>query len=160
MNNMTEKDFNVWSRALTDQAFEIMAKANQEYASEEGKFDNFQGIAEFCRRFNPRLKDITPQDVAWVYALKHIISVMKGISLREDLEGRVIDILNYTLMIGGMWEADRRAEEVEPDPHPQCPATIVDDGVVICCDKAPHEDSRHWNIEHQYGWKDRTWATA
>lgn len=109
MNNMSAAAFSDYAETLVDKGFETMGLANQEYASEEGKFDNFIGIAEFMRRFNPRLKDITPQDVAWIYRMKHMVARIKGISLREDMEGRALDDQNYGLLIAGMEEADRRA---------------------------------------------------
>lgn len=110
MNNMSNTEFTRYTNDLVNNALDIMGAANQEYASEEGRFDNFIAIAEFFRRTNPRLSQITPQDVAWIYRLKHMISVIKGVSIREDLSGRIMDDINYGLLISGMWEADKKAE--------------------------------------------------
>ena len=99
---MTNKEFTIFAKKMIEECFETMGFANQEYASEGNKFDNFEGIAEFMRRFNPRLKDITDVDVGWIYRLKHIISEIKGVSLREDMHGRHVDDINYGLLIAGM----------------------------------------------------------
>jgi hypothetical protein len=105
---MTNAEFTRFANNLVDEAFDTMGLANQEYASEGNKFDHFEGIAEFMRRFNPRLKDITAVDVAWVYRLKHMISEIKATSLREPMRGRNIDDLNYGLLIAGMMDLDLR----------------------------------------------------
>src|SRR3990167_9921997 len=99
MDNKTFVDFSV---DLANEALEVMDKAQYEYASSENRFDNFEGIAEFMRRFNPRMKDVTAEDIAWVYRLKHIVAEIKDVSLREDMRGRNIDDLNYGLLIAGM----------------------------------------------------------
>lgn len=101
-NGMTQAEFMAFFRRLTAECGGIMEQANQEYASDEEKFDNFVGIAEFFKRFNPRLKDITPHDVAGIYFLKHFISITKGISKREGMEGRYKDAINYQYLMAGM----------------------------------------------------------
>ena len=99
---MTQAEFMIFFRRISTECGEIMEKANQEYASDEEKFDNFVGIAEFFKRFNPRLAEITPHDVAAIYFLKHFISTVKGISNREDMEGRYKDAINYGYLMAGM----------------------------------------------------------
>lgn len=88
--------------ATDEESYKVMGFANQEYASETDKFENFETIADFLRRVNPRLREITPQDVATIYLMKHLSSIIKGVSVREGMEGRYIDAMNYLRLHLGM----------------------------------------------------------
>ena len=126
---MTNDEFIEFARQLDIEGFEILNKANKEYASEENKFDNFEGIADFMRRFNPRLAEMTAEDVGWIYRLKHIISQIKDVSLREDMRGREIDDLNYGRLIAGM-----RAERVAKDSEVRVTSGASQDSDAECMD--------------------------
>jgi hypothetical protein len=107
---MTFDEFMEYCRSLDKQSEMTLLAANMEYATDENKFENFEGIADFMRRFNPRLSQITAVDVAMIYKLKHDISMMRG-SIREPMQNRVLDSLNYTKLIGGMlYEAEKHKE--------------------------------------------------
>ena len=132
---MNQEEFVTYAREITDKVIATMSLANKEYAREGDKFDNFNRIAAQLRR-NPDLANVTNVDVAKVYLLKHIDSLIGGVSLREPMEGRLIDIIAYVLLIGGMMQdADEQAaaEEFEigyserPPDHP--PSGIDSTGI-------------------------------
>lgn len=110
---MLESAFIAICRDLDEEAYEIMSQASKEYASDEDKFANFKGVADFCRTFIPELDRIKPQHVALIFMLKHLISVSKGVSLREDMRGRHKDLQNYARLLFGMDEEDKMAGEGE-----------------------------------------------
>lgn len=100
---MHPTEYDIWLQQFDSECSGISSIASQEYASNEDKFTNFNIVAHILR-LNPRLKDILPEDVAWVYRLKHIISRVKDVSIREDMRGRAIDDANYGKLIEAMRE--------------------------------------------------------
>lgn len=96
-----DKAFVAFCRAMDDEAYMVMEKAKREYAAGEDRFANFNRLAAQLSR-NPRLRKITPVDVACVYLQKHIDSIVCGISERESMDGRIIDAMNYLRLIAGM----------------------------------------------------------
>lgn len=97
-----------FSKKRDEKAYVILNQANDEYAKNTNKFENFDMIADF---FNAALPEFDgkfkPQHVAIIYFLKHFISIMKDVSIREDMSGRFIDAANYIRLIDGMAERDR-----------------------------------------------------
>ena len=95
--------------------------ANNEYATEVNKFNNFHVTAMICREMNPRLKDIEGEDIAFIFLMKHLFSIAAGISIREPMRGRYKDLINYIFIHFGITEEkrldDSRCIEVE-DHHP------------------------------------------
>ena len=85
----------------------VLNQAHQEYATDEDRYANFRMVARFIR-MHPKLAEMEVDElaeiVAWVYRLKHIISQIKGVSLREDMLGRTIDDINYGKLIAGLRE--------------------------------------------------------
>jgi hypothetical protein len=108
---MNYEEFNVFCQQLDKDSYDVMDKAKQEYASNAQRFSNFDHASQRLRR-NPRLTYIKPSDVALVFLDKHIDSLMSGISLREDIRGRIIDIINYMKLYAGMIEEENKAEVV------------------------------------------------
>lgn len=72
---------------LDDEAYRVMNGALWEYATEEDPLDNFKTIA--------RLLGVTPRQVLLVYFLKHVLSFVRGGTIREPMRGRRIDMMNY-----------------------------------------------------------------
>ncbi len=106
---MNLQDFMGLIERFDDTCNTTLGIANKEYALEEEKFNNFKTIATILR-CTPRLKDIEPQDVALVFLMKHLISIMGGISIREDMRGRYVDVVNYMKLHYGMHvEASQKA---------------------------------------------------
>ena len=95
---MDKQAFYDYANALLVDCFDIMRAADAEYASETDKFANFKWQAEVEGR--------TPEQVAITFLLKHVRALVRGISIREPMEGRICDIINYALLIAGI-----RAEE-------------------------------------------------
>lgn len=88
-----------------NKCYEILQQAKQEYASDDERFSNFIRTANELKR-NPRLKNIKGQDIGIIFLKKHLDSIFSGISLREDMQGRIVDAINYLLLIGEMIERD------------------------------------------------------
>jgi hypothetical protein len=117
---MNLKDFMVIVKGLNEEAEDTLDVANSEYATDESKFNNFEITANILRAMNPRLSQIQPEDVALIFMMKHLFSIAKGVSLREDMRGRYKDCLNYIHLHHGIWnekkqqsdEATQRAESL------------------------------------------------
>lgn len=80
----------------------------KEYAhKEDNAFDNFDRLAADL--------GLQPEQVLWVYAMKHrdgIASYINGHkSQREDVRGRINDLIVYLMLLRGMVE--RREEDAE-----------------------------------------------
>ena len=94
---------------MDDRAYKILGQANAEYAQSGNKFENFDMIAAFFNGACPEFEGkFGPKHVATVYFLKHFISILKGVSIREDMSGRYIDAINYLRLMAGI---DERAKE-------------------------------------------------
>ena len=95
----------------------VLNQAHQEYATDEDRYANFRMVARFIR-MHPKLAEMEVDElaeiVAWVYRLKHIISQIKGVSLREGMLGRTIDDINYGKLIAGLRE-EREGKITPPD---------------------------------------------
>ena len=96
---MKKESFYAYARRLIDECFFIMERADLEYASDDDKFANFKWQADAEGR--------TPEQVAITFFLKHVRALSRGVSIREPMEGRICDIINYALLIAGM----RREQE-------------------------------------------------
>lgn len=88
-----------------EKCHKILQQAMQEYANEDERFSNFIRTANELKR-NPRLKDIKGRDIGVIFLKKHLDSIISGISIREDIQGRIVDAINYLLLIGAMIERD------------------------------------------------------
>lgn len=85
--------------------WEVAAK---EYATDGDFAFNFKTISNWLQS-NPRLKECQPVDVAAVYMAKHLFSIIRGVSLREDLTGRFTDVHNYLFYME--WQLEQEANE-------------------------------------------------
>jgi hypothetical protein len=72
----------------------IMLQARQEYASDDDPLQNFERRAAYL--------GLTPRQVLLSDLLKHVISMCKGVSLRESMRGRIIDGINYMRLLALM----------------------------------------------------------
>lgn len=96
---MTPSEFYQFRDELNNEASQVMGVASDEYASEGDKFFNFKAVAEMLQS-----SAIGPYEVACIYALKHIFSIVRGVSKREGMRGRFIDARNYIDLLAGIWE--------------------------------------------------------
>lgn len=90
---------------------DIRANAQKDYARNSDRpFANFERIAERV--------GLSRERVWSIYFEKHIDAIHAWIdgadSSREPIEGRILDALNYLLLLWGM-AAERRAQEGEED---------------------------------------------
>lgn len=109
---MDLQTFMTFVRETNKRCEETLRTANREYATEEDKFSNFHVTASILREINPRLKEIKSEDIAFIFMMKHLFSIAKGISLRESLQGRFDDCHNYLHLIHGI-HVDKKPEEIQ-----------------------------------------------
>jgi len=95
---MNLAEFMKFREELNSNAEHVLVEADQEYAHELDKFYNFKEIAALLQ--NER---IGPYEVACIYFLKHVFSIVRGVSNREEMEGRFIDARNYIDLMAGIW---------------------------------------------------------
>jgi len=85
------------------------AAGQKEYAhNEENAFANFERLAEDL--------GLDRKEILWVYAMKHkdgISSYIKGHkSQREDVRGRINDLIVYLCLLRGMIEEEEAHDEL------------------------------------------------
>jgi hypothetical protein len=100
--------------ALMERIFEqchtFRNAGQEEYAHDDSDaFANFKrGASEFGDR-------ITPLHVLWIYAMKHkdgIASYINGhTSQREDVRGRIADLIVYLCLLWGLVDEKEEAEK-------------------------------------------------
>lgn len=84
-------DYGQMWRDLDAEAYEIRALAQQEYASDLDIFENFRRLSA--------LVGISPRHCILVLMMKHLCSIEKGITIRESMKGRYIDVMNYLRLL-------------------------------------------------------------
>lgn len=96
---MTFQEFNVFFSDFTSECYDVCATKGIEYAHSEDKFANFNRLAE--RLSLDRLT------VASVYLGKHLDAIdsyikTKTIYSNESIHGRIVDSVNYLILIAAM----------------------------------------------------------
>jgi hypothetical protein len=109
---MSLPDFMEFCQGFDQQCNEVLGIANREYAAGDNKFYNFDMIASLMSCGE---KEFTPHDIASVYFMKHAMSIIRGVSEREDMSGRYMDAVNYLKLMAGMHEEERHLRE---NDHP------------------------------------------
>jgi hypothetical protein len=99
--SMSLKEFMEFIQDFDKQCNEVLGIANKEYAASENKFYNFDMIASLMSQ-GDGAREFTPHDIAAVYFMKHVFSILRGVSEREDMAGRYIDAVNYLKLMAGM----------------------------------------------------------
>ena len=90
---------------------EILLKKGKDYSSQEDCLSNFKRNAE-------RL-GLTKYQVWLVYFMKHIDSICNSIKYSpeypqvesEPLEGRIIDVINYAVILASLLKEDKNKKE-------------------------------------------------
>lgn len=108
---MNLDDFMDLVREMNRDAEETLDTANKEYARDDDKFNNFEITAYILREVKPSLKNIQAEDIAFIFMMKHLFSIVKGVSLREDMRGRFKDCINYIHLIHGIHVDKKNAAE-------------------------------------------------
>jgi hypothetical protein len=104
-------DFMDHVQKMNKECEETLGTANKEYARDDDKFNNFEVTAYILRQINPRLAEIRSEDIAFIFMMKHLFSIAKGVSLREPMRGRFKDCHNYLHLIHGIHEDMKDSHE-------------------------------------------------
>ena len=113
---MTRKALEELMFKVFNEEVHVLREAGQkEYAhDEENAFANFDRLAKDL--------DLTPEKILWVYAMKHRDGIAAWInghrSQREDVRGRINDLIVYLFILRGMVERHSLPDHaVELDPE-------------------------------------------
>ena len=109
---MTKAEFGIIVQHVQTQMESVLESAGKEYAAEDNVFANFERSATDL--------NLERDEILWVYAMKHrdgIASYLRGHrSQREDVRGRIIDLINYlTLLYAMVEEVSLTATVATPD---------------------------------------------
>ena len=96
---MTFEEFDKYQDDLLAKVVSMKNTKGREYANSKDRFANFNRLSE-------RL-GISNLSIAWVYVTKHLDSLESYIKNNqtfstESIEGRLVDIITYMTLIGGM----------------------------------------------------------
>ena len=113
---MNKTDFiNHSTDFVLDQVMPTLGTAAKEYAQDEDAFSAFNTIATLLQS-HPRLHDIPLLElreiVGWCFLMKHQLSMIKDVSIREDTEGREMDFIAYGLLQHAMRKERRDMSEM------------------------------------------------
>ena len=97
------------SRVFGNEIMTTQRSGQKEYASDEDAFSNFKDQGEEL--------GLDPKIVLWVHAMKHksgIASYLRGVkSQREDVRGRINDLIVYLFILRGMIEEEEEEEKLK-----------------------------------------------
>jgi hypothetical protein len=98
---MTFEQFNHYQAKLLEEVVAMKDTKGKEYAHSEDRFANFNRLASGLGLSNVQ--------IAWVYAMKHKDSIESYIKdaktySGETIRGRIVDLITYLTLIGGMIE--------------------------------------------------------
>ncbi|SRR6266849_244534 len=96
-------DYTELWKDLDTTGYAVLALAQQEYASKGDRFENFRKIATLC--------GLSVRHVILIFLTKHLISIEKGVSLREDMKGRYVDVMNYLRLLYA-WDIEEGGKNV------------------------------------------------
>ena len=104
---MTFEQFNKYQSELLAEVVAMKNTKGREYAHSEDRFANFNRLAEAL--------GIPNYVVGWIYAMKHkdgIESFVQSgeIHSNEGVGGRIVDLITYLTLIGGMIEESSQAD--------------------------------------------------
>jgi hypothetical protein len=96
---MNALDFLNFFNDSVKEEIKIFTLKGNEYSGEVNRFANFERLSDEL--------GLHPIEIAWVYAAKHKDSVTsfikeKKVFSNEDIYGRISDLRNYLILIGGM----------------------------------------------------------
>lgn len=89
-------EFNAFVSCLLHDADRLRTQANQEYGSDSDVLSHFKVAAEILLT--------TPQRILCTHLVKHIVSISRGVSLREAMYGRILDAINYLILLAYILE--------------------------------------------------------
>lgn len=102
---MTREEMKVVMMTVFKECMEAREAGQREYAHDtDNAFANFERVAADL--------NIDREEVLWVFAMKHrdgIASYLKGhMSQREDVRGRIKDLIVYLCLLRGMLDEEER----------------------------------------------------
>ena len=105
---MKLKEHNILLEEIFQKVTDIRLAGQREYAHDEDNcFANFERIAN--------LQELNREQVLMTYLLKHIDGIQSYVkghhSQREDVTGRIVDVIVYLTLLWGMVEQDRKDSE-------------------------------------------------
>lgn len=105
---MNQQDFELVVKATMESIHKLLAVKGGEYAGSADRLANFKRGASRV--------GLTPKQVLWIYAAKHIDSIEtyvrndasgKDYVLSEPIEGRLDDLINYCLLLKALVAEER-----------------------------------------------------
>lgn len=115
---MNLKTFEAFTQRLLDEVWSVLLAANKEYADEQDKLSNFRRIREALKR-NPRMVDLMLSDVVRTFMAKHTDSIISGISIREPMRGRIVDLIGYAILLAAAEEEEGEPLDETYEPVPE-----------------------------------------
>ncbi len=107
---MNNEEFRAIITKMDNACNAVLNSGQKEYARDTDVFANFEKLSLDL--------GISREQVLWVQAMKHrdgIASYIRGVrSQREDVRGRIIDLINYLRLLYAMVEEDNYAVPFHP----------------------------------------------
>jgi len=110
---MNASDREVFFRGLFDECLAIAKRKGSDYSENKPNADvnsNFKLAAE---RLSTDARPITKYDIWFVYFYKHLTAIETFIATgkleSEGIRGRIIDAINYLVILGSMVKEDEQA---------------------------------------------------
>ena len=98
-------------RVFREEILDLSRQGQKEYASNNDAFSNFKEQGEEL--------GLDPKVILWVHAMKHksgIASYLKGVkSQREDVRGRINDLIVYLFILRGIIEEEDSQKKMEQE---------------------------------------------
>jgi len=108
---MTFQEFNDYQTNLLTEVVGMKDTKGKEYAHSEDRFANFNRLSKAL--------GIPNYQIGWIYAMKHKDGIESYVKDRitystESVRGRIVDLITYLTLIGGMIEEEQQIY-VEPN---------------------------------------------
>jgi len=108
---MDAKTFDKYFDEIFNKSEEIFLQARKEYAENEDVFKNFEALESIL--------NISREEVLFVYFYKHVLGIsnyLKGVKKQRDsIEGRILDAINYLIMLYAMIKERKEKEKEQCD---------------------------------------------
>ena len=104
---MTNQELLEKAKGLFQQCLDLLEKKGKTYSGELNAFCNFERIADEL--------GINRKKVWWIYFRKHFDAINNHIGGNyndpEPIEGRIMDAINYLILLYGMIEQEKEFKE-------------------------------------------------
>lgn len=117
---MNQKQFETYTAWLLEQSAGLLVSKGAEYAGSEDRLSNFKRGAIDT--------GASPERVCWIYLSKHLDSlktfIRTGKQGSEPIQGRVVDALNYVILLGALLYEAQIRKDSEPGWKSQADAEM------------------------------------